>query len=52
MKTTKNLSQNNRSPGRDLNPVSPEYEAGILATQPRCLVESFSLQSTLIKIID
>jgi hypothetical protein len=52
MKTTKNLSQNNRSPDRDLSPVSLDYEAGILATQPRCLVDSFSLQCTLIKIID
>jgi hypothetical protein len=25
-KTTKNLSQDNRSPGRDLNPGPPEYE--------------------------
>jgi hypothetical protein len=26
-KTTKNLSQDSRSPGRDLDPVSPEYGA-------------------------
>jgi hypothetical protein len=29
-KTTKNLTQDNRSPGRDLNPGPPEYEAGVL----------------------
>jgi hypothetical protein len=28
---TKNLSQDSRSPGRDLNPGPPEYEAGELA---------------------
>jgi hypothetical protein len=32
---TKILSQDNRSPGRDLNPVPPEYEAGVLTTRPR-----------------
>jgi hypothetical protein len=30
-----NLSQVNRSPGRDFNPRPPEYEAGVLATRPR-----------------
>jgi hypothetical protein len=34
-KTTKNLSQGSRSPGRDLNPGPPEYEAGVLTTRPR-----------------
>jgi hypothetical protein len=34
-KTTKNLSQVSRSPGRDLNPGPPEYEAGVLTTRPR-----------------
>jgi hypothetical protein len=29
-KTMKNLSQDSRSPGRDLNPGHPEYEAGVL----------------------
>jgi hypothetical protein len=29
------LSQVRRFPGRDLNPVPPEYEAGVLTTQPR-----------------
>jgi hypothetical protein len=34
-KTTKNLSQDRRSLGRDLNPGPPEYEAGVLTTRPR-----------------
>jgi hypothetical protein len=29
-KTTKNLSQDGRSPGRDLNPEPTEYESGVL----------------------
>jgi hypothetical protein len=29
-KITKNLSQNSRSPGRDLNLGPPEYEAGVV----------------------
>jgi hypothetical protein len=32
-KTTKNLSQDTRSPVRDLNPGPPEYEEGVLTTQ-------------------
>jgi hypothetical protein len=32
---TKNLSQDSRSPGRDLKPGPPEYEAGVLTTRPR-----------------
>jgi hypothetical protein len=36
-KTIKNLGQNSRSPGRDLNLGSPEYEAGVLITQSRHL---------------
>jgi hypothetical protein len=31
----KNLSQDTRSPGRDMNLVLPEYEAGVLTTRPR-----------------
>jgi hypothetical protein len=31
-KTTKNLSQAIRSPGRDFNPLPPESEAGLLTT--------------------
>jgi hypothetical protein len=37
-KTMKNLSQNSRCPNRYLNPGPPEYEAGVLTTQPRGLV--------------
>jgi hypothetical protein len=37
-KTMKTLSQDNWSLGRDLKPGSPEYEAGILTTCPRCSV--------------
>jgi hypothetical protein len=33
-KGTKNLSQDRWSPVRDLNPGPPEYEAGVLTTQP------------------
>jgi hypothetical protein len=29
---TKNLSQDSRSSGRDLNPGPPKYEAGVLTT--------------------
>jgi hypothetical protein len=37
--TTKNLSQDSRSPGRDLNPKPPEYESGMLTTRPlRCFI--------------
>jgi hypothetical protein len=38
-KTTKNLSQDSRSPGRDLNPRFSEYEARVLATRPSVLFE-------------
>jgi hypothetical protein len=31
-KTTVNLCRDSRSPGRDLNPVTAEYEAGVLTT--------------------
>jgi hypothetical protein len=31
-KTKKKLFQDSRSPGRDLNPGPPEYEAGVLTT--------------------
>jgi hypothetical protein len=33
-----NLSQDRRSPGRDLNPESSEYEVGVLTTRSRCSV--------------
>jgi hypothetical protein len=35
MNTTNNLSHDSRSSGRDLKPRPPEYEAGVLTTQPR-----------------
>jgi hypothetical protein len=38
-KTTKTLSQDNRSPGRGLYPGPPEYEVGVLTTQPRLSVQ-------------
>jgi hypothetical protein len=34
-KTMKNLSRDSQSPGRDLNPGHPEYEAGVLTTRSR-----------------
>jgi hypothetical protein len=34
-KATKNLRQDSRSPGPDLNPGSPEYEPGVPTTRPR-----------------
>jgi hypothetical protein len=37
-KSTKTLSQDCPSPGRDSNPGTPEYEAGVLSTRPRRLV--------------
>jgi hypothetical protein len=40
-KTDENI-QDSLSPGRDLNPVPPEYEAGVLTTQARRSVENFS----------
>jgi hypothetical protein len=39
MKTTKNLSQDSRSLGRDLSPGPREYEAGVLSNRPRRSVE-------------
>jgi hypothetical protein len=35
MKTTKNLSQASRSPGRDLKPGHPGYQVGVLTTRLR-----------------
>jgi hypothetical protein len=31
----KNLSEDNRSTDRDLNPGLPEYETGVLTSRPR-----------------
>jgi hypothetical protein len=33
--THENLNQNSRSPVRELKPGPPDYEAGMLTTQPR-----------------
>jgi hypothetical protein len=41
MKTTKHLSQQSRSSGRDLNPRPPEYETGVLTTGPRSSVLNY-----------
>jgi hypothetical protein len=38
-KPTKDLSQGNRSPGRDLNAGPLKYEAAVLTTRPRCSVK-------------
>jgi hypothetical protein len=37
------LSQDIPSSGRDLNPVPPEYEAGMLTTQPRRSTQGLQL---------
>jgi hypothetical protein len=37
-KTREILSQDSRSPSRGQNLGPPEYESGVLITQPRCLV--------------
>jgi hypothetical protein len=50
-KITKNLSQDSRSPSRDLKPGPPEYEAGALTTQPRRSVPSTYVYFFLIHII-
>jgi hypothetical protein len=34
-KPTRNLSQDSRSAGLDLNPGHPEHEAGVVTTRPR-----------------
>jgi hypothetical protein len=39
-KAKKNLCQDSRSPGRDMNPGPIEHEAGVLTTQPRRSVAS------------
>jgi hypothetical protein len=40
-KTTKILSQNSRSPGRDLNSELSEYEQGVIAVRQECSVVSY-----------
>jgi hypothetical protein len=42
-KTAKDLSQDSRSPRRDLNPEPSEYEAEVLTTRPRRLVSRLSV---------
>jgi hypothetical protein len=42
-KRTGNLNQDSRSPGPDLNPGPPEYEAGVLTTRPQRLVSLMAL---------
>jgi hypothetical protein len=37
-KNHENVSQDSRSPGRDLKLVTPGYKAGVLTNQPRCSV--------------
>jgi hypothetical protein len=37
-KTTRNLSQDSPSPGRNLNKGPPKYEAGVLTTRPGRLI--------------
>jgi hypothetical protein len=44
-KTTKNLNHESRSPGRHSNPGPPEYEAGVLTSQPRRSVAILTLSN-------
>jgi hypothetical protein len=44
-KTTRNLSQDSRSLGQDLNLGPSEYEAGVLTTQSQCLIMFLQLIS-------
>jgi hypothetical protein len=44
-KTTENLNHDSLSPGRNLNPGSPEYEAGVLTTRPQSSVLPFNARS-------
>jgi hypothetical protein len=43
-KTTKSLSQDSRSLGRDLKPGPPEYEAQMLNTRPRSSVLLYDIK--------
>jgi hypothetical protein len=40
----------NQSPGRDLNLGPPEYEAGVLTTWPRRLVNTVTLGNNVIVV--
>jgi hypothetical protein len=46
-KATKNLSKDTLSPGRDLNPELPEYEAGVLTTRQRRSVHGLYVCSSM-----
>jgi hypothetical protein len=50
-KTTKSLSQDSRSPGRDLNLGPPKYEAGVLTTQLQCSVENNEKHECLVMTV-
>jgi hypothetical protein len=41
--SSKNLSHDNRSPVRDLNPGTPGYQAGVLTSRPRYSVPYCSI---------
>jgi hypothetical protein len=43
-----NLNRDLGPPGQDLNPGTPEYEAGVLTTRPRSLVETKQKQLTIL----
>jgi hypothetical protein len=48
-KTTKNLSQDSFSTGRNLNPRPSEYEAGVLTARPRRSVRN-SYEVSVLKL--
>jgi hypothetical protein len=48
-KTTINLSQDIRSPGRKFNPGPPKYEVGVLTTRPRRSVYIIQFSEYLLK---
>jgi hypothetical protein len=49
-KNTKSVSQDSRSPDRDLNAIPPEYEAVVVTTRPRLFI--LYQDYKLLKIID
>jgi hypothetical protein len=51
-RTTKGLGQDSRSAGQDLNPGPPEYEAGVLVTQPRRSVTTYSATTERLYVIE
>lgn len=46
---TKNLSQDRRYSGRDLSPILPEYEVGVLKNRPLRLVKANSARYVYVK---